>query len=186
MRLQRNSLVMAVLSFPDVISEIACEFLIELFDHDSDNHEHINNSSRPTFTQLNINEHHSKLVPELVILFKNALELYKENVLSAQYLPEVEFLEEFRLKKYEVGGTDRFDEHVDVGDHESAKRALAMIFYLNDVADGGRTIFPYHDLNIQPKRGRVVVFPPTWEYPHIGEPPISTSKYIMSTYLHYQ
>ncbi len=176
---------MAVHSFSDVISPIACDFLIELFDNDVENHEHVDNSSRPTFTQLNINVHHGKLVPELISCFEKALKLYKENVLSAQYLPEVQFLEEFRLKKYEIGGTDRFDEHVDVGDHASAKRALAMIFYLNDVNDGGRTIFPYHGLNIRPKRGKVIVFPPTWEYPHLGEPPISTPKYIMSTYLHY-
>ena len=33
---------------------------------------------------------------------------------------------------------------------------------------------------------KVLVFPPTWQYPHIGMPVKSGSpKYIMSTYLHY-
>ena len=177
---------MAVLSFSKVLSPIACDFLVELFENDVENHERIENKSKPTFTQLNVNKHHGKLIPELISSFQNALKLYKEDVPSAQYLPEVQFLEEFRIKKYEIGGIDRFDEHVDISDHSSAKRALSMLFYLNDVEEGGSTIFPYHDLNIKPKRGKVVVFPPTWEYPHLGEPPISTPKYVMSTYLHYQ
>ena len=40
-------------------------------------------------------------------------------------------------------------------------------------------------LNIEPVSGRVIVFPPTWEYPHLGLPPKNDSKYIMSTYIHY-
>ena len=49
----------------------------------------------------------------------------------------------------------------------------------------GNTLFPLHNLNIQPVSGRVIVFPPTWEYPHTGLAPKIDSKYIMSTYIHY-
>ena len=31
----------------------------------------------------------------------------------------------------------------------------------------------------------MVVFNPTWEYPHKGLPPTVDTKYILSTYLHY-
>ena len=65
----------------------------------------------------------------------------------------------------------------------SSIRAVAFLFYLND--NDGNTLFPLQDLNIKPVSGRVVVFPPTWEYPHKGLPPKSNSKYIMSTYVHY-
>ena len=98
---------------------------------------------------------------------------------------KIKYIEEFRIKKYEVGGVDRFDEHVDVIDHKSAKRCLAMLFYLNGVDEGGKTIFPYHHKEFTPVKGSVIIFPPTWEYPHLGEPPISNPKYIMSSYLHY-
>ncbi len=90
---------------------------------------------------------------------------------------------ELRLKRYLTNGEERFDEHVDVVDHSTAIRAVAFLFYLND--NNGNTVFPLHDLNIEPKRGRVLVFPPTWEYPHSGLPPSDTPKYIMSTYIHY-
>ncbi|BCV07817.1 MAG: hypothetical protein CM15mL3_0380 [Kanaloavirus sp.] len=60
-----------------------------------------------------------------------------------------------------------------------------MLFYLNDVEEGGKTIFPYHHKEFTPVKGSVIIFPPTWEYPHLGEPPASNPKYIMSSYLHY-
>ncbi len=92
-------------------------------------------------------------------------------------------LEEFRIKRYYNNGNEKFDEHVDVNDIDSSIRAVAFLFYLND--NDGNTLFPLHNLNIQPVSGRVIVFPPTWEYPHTGLPPKIDSKYIMSTYIHY-
>ena len=87
--------------------------------------------------------------------FSLALDSYKKDVPSSKYLPEIKYIEEFRIKKYEVGGVDRFDEHVDVIDHKSAKRCLAMLFYLNDVEEGGKTIFPYHHKEFTPVKGSV-------------------------------
>ena len=92
-------------------------------------------------------------------------------------------LEEFRIKRYNTSGDERFDEHVDVTDYDSSLRAVAFLFYLND--NDGNTLFPSHGLNIRPVSGRVIMFPPTWDYPHTGLPPKSNSKYIMSTYIHY-
>ena len=54
---------------------------------------------------------------------------------------------------------------------------------MNDVDDGGHTIF--NGMKIDPKKGRLVMFPPTWMFPHMGEEPISNTKYIMSSYLRY-
>ena len=170
----------------NIIPGNVCDFLIELFNNNSKNHERVENKAKPNFTQLNLNQYYGNMVPELCKYFFAALSLYKKDIPVAKYLPEVKSLEEFRIKRYEVGGLDRFDEHVDVANHASAKRALAMLFYLNDVESGGRTLFPYQDETYIPIKGNVIVFPPTWEYPHTGEPPISNTKYIMSTYLHYQ
>ncbi len=161
-----------------------CDYLINLYESDKDNRERVDNESKPTFTQLNLNRYHRKIVSNLFNYFSLALDSYKKEVPSSKYLPEIKYIEEFRIKKYEVGGVDRFDEHVDVIDHKSAKRCLAL-FYLNDVDEGGKTIFPHHHKEFTPVKGSVIIFPPTWEYPHLGEPPISNPKYIMSSYLHY-
>ena len=79
------------------------------------------------------------------------------------------------------------DENTDVQDHMTAKRYLAFLFYLNDDFVGGETDFPYNELTVTPETGKVLVFPPTWQYPHRGlHVKGGSPKYIMSTYLHYQ
>ena len=93
--------------------------------------------------------------------------------------------EEFRVKRYLDNGKDEFADHVDVGDHSSARRFLVVMMYLNDVEEGGTTDFPKLDIVIPPKCGRIVVFPPTWMYRHAGRPVIKGAKYILGTYLHY-
>jgi len=87
------------------------------------------------------------------------------------------------MKRYVPGGEEMFDTHVDVMDYPSARRFLSFMWYLNDVDNGGKTVFT--DIEIVPRKGQLVVFPPLWMYPHRGEPPISCPKYILSTYLHY-
>ena len=81
--------------------------------------------------------------------------------------------------------TDEFADHVDVGDHNSARRFLVCFLYLNDVEVGGTTEFPKLSHTITPKRARILVFPPTWMYRHAGRPVVKGKKYILGTYLHY-
>lgn len=69
-------------------------------------------------------------------------------------------------------------------DYATSRRFLSFFWYLNDVDQGGETVFD--DLIIQPKTGRMVVFPPLWMFPHKGCIPISNEKYLLSTYLHYK
>ena len=176
---------MALRSYNGVLPDKLCDALIQLFDEDSKHHQRVENDARPNFTQLNLNEYHGKIVPTLLEYALDLIKLYKQDVPAAEYLPEPQFFEQFRIKKYNTGGKDRFDEHVDVTDYETAKRSLAMMFYLNSVPVGGQTLFPQHGKAFRPTAGYAIIFPPTWEYPHAGEAPISNPKYIMSTYLHY-
>ena len=55
------------------------------------------------------------------------------------------------MKKYHARTKDRFDPHVDVQDHASARRYLAFLFYLNEDFSGGETEFPHHSRKITPK-----------------------------------
>ncbi len=168
-----------------ILPDSLCDSLVELFEQDSINHEPVDHYCKPSFTQLNLNEHHAKIVPTLSQYAIDAINLYKEDVPEAKYLPPSKYFEQFRIKRYNVGGHERFDEHVDVVNYATAKRCVAMLFYLNSVPVGGQTTFPYHGETFRPTQGYVTVFPPSWDYPHTGEAPISNTKYIMSTYLHY-
>ncbi len=168
--------------YDNIFSPKICKGLIDLFEGLSESHQYLNEDHRPCFTQLNLNQYRMGVVRDLMPYVKAIYDQYKKDT-QCKYIPKFSSLEEFRLKRYLPNGEERFDEHVDVVDHSTAKRALAFLFYLND--NDGDTVFPMHDLNIKPKRGRVSVFPPTWEYPHAGLPPSDTPKYIMSTYIHY-
>ena len=99
--------------------------------------------------------------------------------------------EEFRMKRFLVsdGGPDseQFKDHVDVTSHEGGKRFLIMMVYLNDDFEGGETVFPLLGDTIKPKKGRLLLFPPTWNYLHHGNPPLKPgyAKYFLMTYLNY-
>ena len=58
--------------------------------------------------------------------------------------------------------------------------------YLNDNFDGGETEFPVFGDKIKPEKGKLVVFPPLWQYMHRGNPPTNGyAKYFIMTYLNY-
>jgi len=166
-----------------------CDFLVSLFDQVPDKHERHDNQGKPNFTQFNLTEHR-ELTPEVNQVHSHIIkkvfeyrDVYYEFV-DKRVFPDEHTLEQFRIKKYNPDGEDRFDTHVDVTNYDSSRRFLSFMWYLNDVESGGETIF--QDLSVQPKRGTLIMFPPLWMFPHKGNPPISATKYILSTYLHYK
>ena len=181
MKYQKNNIHM-VKVYDNVIPDYACKNLIDLFENNKEHQEYINEDHCPCFTQININQISINIVRGFIPILQKIYLQYKNDIQS-KYIPPLKDLEEFRIKRYTTNGNERFDEHVDVTDYNSSSRAVAFLFYLND--NDGNTLFPLHNLNIQPVSGRVIVFPPTWEYPHTGLPPKNDSKYIMSTYIHY-
>jgi len=190
-RLQEKSSVMDkfIRTYPLFTPEV-CGTLIETFDS-AKTKERVDNFLTPQFTQVNVNElankGYQKFTQLLCYKVLEAVKQYKKDLPEyTEWFPEKILFEELRIKKYEPGTDDQFDIHVDVQDHQSAKRYLAFLVYLNNDFKGGETTFPYHNLTVKPETGKVLVFPPTWQYPHIGLPVKSgKSKYVMSTYLHY-
>ena len=83
-----------------VLSTNICDYLINLYETDAGNHERVDNDSKPTFTQLNLNKYHTNVVSNLCNYFSVALDFYKKDVPQAKYLPQFKYLEEFRIKKY--------------------------------------------------------------------------------------
>ena len=61
-------------------------------------------------------------------------------------------------------------------------RIATLIFYLNDVAEGGETYFPLQDLRVAPRQGRAVLFPVGFTHPHeVG--PAKTDRYILQSWI---
>lgn len=71
------------------------------------------------------------------------------------------------------------------GGYDKGIRILTFIWYLNDIKEGGYTEF-IDGTKIQPKAGRMVIFPCTWQYEHRGYPPKSETKYICTGWMHSQ
>lgn len=83
-----------------------------------------------------------------------------------------------KLQRY-TANEGFYVKHTD--ESEDQDRILVFMWYLNDVDEGGETVFYAHDkevLRIKPKAGTLIIFPSTWTYPHCGLMPISSNKYI--------
>ncbi len=95
--------------------------------------------------------------------------------------------EHLKIKKYRPGQAipDAFPLHVDAYNDKTAVRIVAFLWYLNDVGAGGETEFAKLGTKIEPKTGRLVVFPPMWMYEHVGHAPESKDKYIITSYLNF-
>jgi 2OG-Fe(II) oxygenase superfamily len=64
-------------------------------------------------------------------------------------------------------------------------RQLAVIIYLNSVADGGETSFHRQNQKIKPVAGDAVFFPTFWTHLHCGEIPKSGDKYVISSFVRF-
>jgi hypothetical protein len=87
------------------------------------------------------------------------------------------------VKHYSANKRDQFLLHFDArGD--TAARSLAMIWYLCDVNEGGETVFPHLNVEVTPKKGGCLVFPPFWNYAHLARKPISNDKLTLNCFGH--
>lgn len=115
-------------------------------------------------------------------LIDRALERYNREIELAIPIPNSPLFSNLTLKRYRPGQQEQFQLHFDSIGHV-ANRYLVLLWYLNDVEQGGETRFPQLDVTIPARAGRLLMFPPYWMYQHEGRPPISGDKYILSTYL---
>lgn len=88
----------------------------------------------------------------------------------------------FQVQCYnKCGGWYR--EHVDsFPGTKSQNRVLSGLIYLNDVENGGETRFPLHDVEVEARAGRIVLFPSNYTHPHEGKTPLSDDKWIVNTF----
>jgi hypothetical protein len=76
-----------------------------------------------------------------------------------------------------------FKWHFDALGPGAWERQLALIIYLNSVADGGETCFHRQNLQVKPVAGDAVLFPTFWTHMHCGEIPRSDDKYVISSFV---
>jgi len=178
--------------YDDICDKEFCDQIVEAFKSQEEHHVYIDRLKRPTFTEMNISQRYQKkdvewmgIQKQVQAYFIEAVSTYMEDLEIGADFPDKYAFEEFRIKRYQQNSNDEFADHVDVGDHNSARRFLVCFLYLNDVEEGGTTDFPKIEHTITPKCARILVFPPNWMYRHAGRPVTKGVKYILGSYLHY-
>ena len=180
-----------IVTYDDVLDENLCKNAIDMFNKDQDSVSRFD-AEMASFNCVNITEeveikHNTLWDPlnqQVLTSIKSCGEKYMIDKDCERYWPRQNALEQVKLLKYQHKTADRFERHIDVGDHNSARRFLTYHFFLNDV-EGGSVYFDDIDYEVKAKRGRLVFFPSTWTYAHSYMPPKDQDKYAITTYLHY-
>ena len=189
--------------YDNALDDYTCEYLTEHFERSKRRHKKVSRNRTPNFTEYNLTRNvwredrrTKKVYTDLV----NKIDIHAQEyfnfvnhhfkylfpddiVYSRTVFPGYYGIERFRIKRYNVGVNEAFNTHVDSMNLITCPRFISFLWYLNDVEEGGQTLF--HGKEVKPKKGRLVIFPPLWLFPHMGTEPISNTKYIMSSYLTY-
>lgn len=190
---KRTHLTHYIRFYEKILPDALCDDIVMLFDDNEDLQvERTQGEDHFRFMQLSIsqNSEHQpwKAIQDILSDASSfVLGKYSEDIKldDTQVFPDQLGLEEFRVNKTLNNGKDGFGNHTDVGDYVSARRFITVLFYLNDVEEGGDAAFPYLDISMKPTKGSVLIFPSTWQYVHCGLKPISNPKYILTTFVHY-
>jgi prolyl 4-hydroxylase len=135
------------------------------------------------WTELNLTRHSDDVVLQYFRRTVDAaLARYNADVGLAIPVPNSPATADLIIKRYRTQSDERFQLHFDSINHLS-NRYLVMLWYLNDVIEGGATSFPQLGHEVAARAGRLLMFPPYWMYQHEGLAPRSGEKFILSTYL---
>lgn len=127
-----------------------------------------------------------EIVSFLMSRLKRAVDAYFSSVSE-----DVAFIARHRLKvplfkiQYYRRGEGRYGKHFD--DRFGVGRVLAFMWYLNDVAEGGDTVFfndSFAEIRIRPTAGTLLLFPTNWTFTHGGSTPLSDDKYIVNGWIY--
>ena len=94
-------------------------------------------------------------------------------------------LEHIKFQKANPGGGFT-GLHTEQGNSElSSSRFMVWMIYLNDVPEGGRTIFPQHDIEFKPEAGSLIYWPAAYTHYHASTPDLKSIKYIATGWFSY-
>ena len=172
--------------YDDVVSDEVCEAIVSKFEANPDHQEKFEDTD-VSFKQIDMMKHKGVWAVDMASLMNDMFDCvskYKEEI--NPIWPERTSFESFRIKKYEPN-IDQFSQHVDCTNLANSKRFLVFFLYLTDNDKGATVVEPIGgEPVVSPcKKGSVLVFPPFWNFPHRGEMPVKTPKYIVGSYMHY-
>jgi len=73
--------------------------------------------------------------------------------------------------------------HNDFSIDNKGYRVITYLWYLNDVEEGGETEL-WYNYKIKPEKGKLLLFPSHFAFPHCGKMPLSSDKHIITGWLY--
>ncbi len=170
-----------------------CDDLIALFDANGDSQK-----GRKTYDGLNED---NKKSTDLTVLPRqledpefSAARTYIDLLYGcySDYLDQWPFLQSiaklnigpFNIQRYDSGGHFKLP-HTERSSMSNSHRVLAWMTFLNDIPEGGSTYFPHYDLDIQPEKGKTIIWPAEWTHAHRGNIVTEGTKYIITGWMHF-
>lgn len=127
---------------------------------------------------VEISNEYPEEVPALVNITKRVCIRYTEDI--GMYVP-IYSVEKYAGRIYKKG-EGFYKKHADATNQITGCRSLSILFYLNDITEGGELEFPQQGVKIQPKEGLCVIFPSAWTHPHGAHIPLAEDRYIIRTF----
>jgi len=174
-------------TYENALSASFCADVVNYFETEKSQQERNGSNIRPglsesSWLEMDVSDCQQYNLRNMVVnCLRHYKSRYEKDCGIRPALPEPSELAPLIVKRYDPGGTDRFQPHFD-SISEVANRYLVFLWYLNDVEKGGETDFVDLGIASAPQAGKLLMFPPYWMYRHAGQVPVSGHKYILSTY----
>ena len=186
-----NFMTSYIQEFPDAIPVELCKDFIELYEMNRNIQTYGDTLSGRNKSVRNVKQIYINNVPQPArkqytdFLYKQLakyLQEYRKNIsdIGCEISNKLH-IEGFGLNKYEKNN-GYYTQHNDFAiDYKNKKhRVLTYLIYLNNVSEGGETVFFNDKYKIKPEVGKLIIFPASWCFPHKANIPISDDKYIIT------
>lgn len=194
----RTLLENGIAIYDNVVDVSTCEYIIDYFESLKDlNFVFDQNSYAKGPAHVNRKDQSIFLItPEVMSIEKTqpVLRMFVESFWQCyeNYTNEYSVLQtagshgfyQVRIQKTEPGGGFH-NWHFENYDAVTCPRVVTWMLYLNDIEEGGETEFLYLNKRIKPAAGRLVIWPASYTHTHRGNPPLTGSKYIITSWLSY-
>jgi|TARA_B100001939_G_scaffold196868_1_gene169426 hypothetical protein len=174
--------------FDDLLDEDKCDQMIQWYRDNPDLHKQlVGNAGYEHQLDLESLRGHEATMssdnPLSDVLTEVCLKAYQKISENGCTTPQSDiFINGHAVRKYEKD-EGVFETHVDQYAGSTVVRLFGIIVYHNDVEEGGETIFPTLGVGVKPKKGRVLIFPCNWMFPHKGCIPTSGPKYCSAMFI---
>ena len=184
-----------IISYPDIVPKVLCKELIEFFEESitfrTDDHRkqaqemQLMGDPRPQAVA------YKQILYDLIYPLGEQYERELHANCHTDYIPADDpltkiFKTGFRslqIQKYTPEDKGYPAVHIEAGpDH--VKKYLAVIVNLNDVEEGGETVFPMGGTAITPETGKVVIWPAGLPFYHCGNKS-GSDKYILTSWFEF-